>query len=175
MESPNSMALHSMAIKINVAPKEQEALYHALEAIGYKGQRRKLHCTVGFIEQMIPPAEIAAFGKVIIDELQGIIDQEPLLYEVDKVASLFGRVIGFLPTPSSQRHLKKINLWLFHRIEEMSQGRWGLNRESIPENYIPHLTLWHSHRPDHRFIKLEGIAETHPTYHLTNAACVIVN
>lgn len=104
------MTFYSMAIKINVTKKDQEALHHALEAAGYKGHRRKLHCTVGFIEKMIPPEESTAFGEAITHELQELIDREPLLYEVDKAVPLFGHVIAFLPTVRSQENLKKINL-----------------------------------------------------------------
>lgn len=164
-----------MAIKINVTRKDQEALNHALEAAGYKGQRRKLHCTIGFIEKMIPPDEVTSFGDAITRGLQELINQEPLLYEVDKVAHLFGHVIVFLPTTRSQENLKKINLWLFHKVQELSENRWELNRESTPENYVPHFTLWHTRRPDRRFKKLEKFAETHPVYSLAEASYVVFN
>lgn len=164
-----------MAIKINVTEKDQEALNHALEAAGYKHQRRKFHCTIGFIEKMIPPEESAAFGQTIRDELQEFIDHKPLLYKVDKAAHLFNHVLAFLPTAPSQENLRKINHWLFYKVQEISEGRWGLNKESLPENYTPHLTLWHTRRPDPRFKKLEVFAGTHPTCHLTNASYVLIN
>lgn len=164
-----------MAIKINVTKKDQETLNHGLEAAGYKSQRRKFHCTVGFIEKMIPPEESTAFGEAIAHSLQELIDQEPLLYEVDKVVHLFGHVIGFVPTLPSQESLKKVNLWLFHKVHEISKGHWALNKESLPENYIPHLTLWHTRRPDRRLKKLKEFAGIHPIYHLADASYVIIN
>lgn len=164
-----------MALKINVAPKHQEALNHVLETAGYKGQKRKFHCTVGFIEKMIPAPEAPAFGQAITPALQEVIDCEPLVYEVERVVHLFGQVLAFLPTPSSQKNLLKINGWLFHKVQEISGNRWGLNKESLPENYIPHLTIWHTHRPDRRFKKLEELGKTHPTYRLTEAAYVVFN
>jgi len=164
-----------MAIKINVAQKDQEALNRILVARGYSYQRRKFHCTLGFIEKGIPEEEAHTFGQSICHELQKLVDVEPLLYEVGKAVPLFGRVLVFLPTARSEKHLKKLNLWLFHKVQEISEDRWGLNKETLSENYTPHLTLWHTHRPDHRLKKLEEVANTHPTYHLTNTAYVIFN
>ena len=167
--------LCSMAIKINVTPKDQIALNHILETAGYRGQRRKFHCTVGFIEKIIPAEEAASLGETIIYALQEFVDLNPPLYEVDTAVHLFDRVLAFLPSLSSQESLKEINLWLLHKVQEISENRWGLNQESLPENYIPHLTLWHTHRPDLRFKKLEEFAATHPIYHLTDTAYIIFN
>jgi len=169
------MTLVSMAIKINVNRKDQEALSHLLAKIGYGYQRRKFHCTVGFIEKAIPSEESASFGQNIAQALQEFLENEPCFYEVDQAAHLFGRVITFLPTTTSQENLKKINTWVSDKVQEISKGRWRLNKESLPESYIPHFTLWHTRRPDRRFKKLKEFAETHPTYHLSQAAYVIFN
>jgi 2'-5' RNA ligase len=167
------MTLYSMAIKINMTQKDQKVLNRTLEATGYRPQRRKFHCTIGFIEKMIPSEEALSFGQSITHDLQEAIASEPFLYEVEKAVHLFGHVLAFVPTNRSQDNIKKINLWLFHRVHEISEGRWELNRESIPENYTPHLTLWHTHHPDHRFKKLQEFAETHPTYRLEETGYVI--
>lgn len=164
-----------MAIKINVSHKDQEALHRALEAAGYRDQRRKFHCTIGFIEKMLPPKESTSFGDKITRVLQESINHNPLLYEVGGAVHLFGHVIAFLPTARSQENLRKINLWLSHKVEEISEDRWKLNIETLPQNYTPHLTLWHTRHPDHRFKNLEECAEIHPIYHLTEARCVIFN
>ena len=169
------MTLCSMAIKINVAQKDQEVINHTLERIGYPYQKRKFHCTIGFIEKTIPIEQAHSFGERIRKDLQEYLEVEPLLYEVDKALPLFGRVLAFLPTNRSQEHLKKVNLWLFHRVQEVSENQWGLNKETLPENYTPHLTFWHTHRPDHRLKKLEEFATTHPIYHLLNTGYVIFN
>lgn len=162
-----------MAIKINVTKQDQEALNHALELAGYGRQRRKFHCTIGFIEKMIPPEEVNSFGDRITRELQEVITREPLLYEVEKASHLFKSVLVLEPTLLTQVHLRKLNQWLFQRVNEISEARWGLNKESIPEGYTPHLTVWHTRHPDRRFKKLGEFAATHPKYHLGEAAFVI--
>jgi hypothetical protein len=167
------MTLFSMALKINVPQKQQLALNQALENAGYKIQRRKFHCTVGFIEKAIPLEETKSFGDHSTAALQEYIENENAFFEVDKAVHLFNHVIVFLPTSSSKENLMKINRWLFDKVQEISKNRWGLNHESLPGNYIPHLTLWHTRRLDLRFKKLEKFAETHPVYHLSEAAYVL--
>jgi len=164
--------MKSIAIKINVTPKDQEAVNEVLEKAGYAPQRRKFHCTVGFIEKMVPEEEAQTFGDVITQKLQDYIDQHIPVYEVGKAAHLFGHVIAFLPTAKSMVVLKEINLWLFDQVREVSDERWGLNEETLPQNYFPHFTLWRTRHPDRRFHNLEKAAEVHPSYSLTQAACV---
>lgn len=173
IELDELQALCSMAIKINMMPKDQEALHHTLEAAGYKRQKRTFHCTVGFIENSIPIEKAENFGESITHELQDHINHLVLYYEVDKAIHLFGRVIALLPTASSQKILKEINQWLFAKVQEMSGGEQMLNRETSFEDYTPHLTLHHTHKPDVRLKILEKFAETHPTYYLTEAAYVL--
>lgn len=60
------MSLCSMAIKINVSPKDQEALNHALGKAGYPSTRRKFHCTFGFIDHLIPSDEVHSFGQAVV-------------------------------------------------------------------------------------------------------------
>lgn len=165
----------SMAIKMNMIQKDREDLTHALEKAGYKGQKRKFHCTVGFIKNMIPEEEAHVFGKVITQELHKFITPHGILYEVDRVLHLFDCVIVFSPTPASQKKLKETNAWLCEKILELSEGRWKLNQESLPKNYIPHLTVWHARRPDRRLKKLENYATTHPCYHLREADYVLLH
>lgn len=162
-----------MAIKINVSPKDQEALNQVLEKAGYAPQRRKFHCTVGFIEKMIPEAEAQAFGDIITQKLQDYIAPHIPVYEVEKAVHLFGHVVAFLPTAQSLATLKEINLWLFEQVREISGERWGLNEETCPHNYFPHLTLWRTRHPGPHLKKLEAIAEGRPSYSLTQAACVL--
>lgn len=145
-----------------------------LEKVGYGLQQRKFHCTVGFIEKMIPD-EARAFGDIITQKLQDYIAPHIPVYEVEKAAHLFGHVIAFLPTAKSLAVLKEINLWLFDQVRKISGERWGLNEETLPQNYFPHFTLWRTRRSDRRFHKLETLAEGHPSYSLTQAACVFFN
>jgi len=167
--------MHSMVIKINVSREDQEKINDILEKVGYARQRRKFHCTVGFIEKIIPEEETIVFGQKITQFLQEIIESRPLLYEVENAAHLFGHVIAFLPTAKSLVQLKEINTWLFDKVKEISEDRWGLNEETFSLNYIPHLTLWRTRRPDRRFKTLEEAVETHPAYQLSEAAYVIFN
>lgn len=167
------MNLCSMAIKINVSTKDQETINHVLQMAGYSPTRRKFHCTVGFIEKMIPSEELSSFGQAVVDALQDFVNHSELLYEVDKAEHLFKHVLAFMPTIQSEQNLKTINLWLLEKVQEISENRWGLNGQTLPENYIPHLTLCRTRRPDHRFRKLEEFASTHPSYQLTNAAYVV--
>ncbi len=165
--------MHAMAIKINVSQKDQGAINDALEKVGYPRQRRKYHCTFGFIEKMIPEEEVDTFGEKITHALQDYIDPLSPHYEVEKVGHLFGHVIAFLPTEKSLVSLREINLWLVEKVKEISEGRWELNTETQSQTYIPHLTLWRSRRPDQRLEKLKAFAETHPSYHLLEAGYVI--
>ncbi len=164
--------MHSMAIKINVFKEDQEMMNTLLEKAGYPRQKRKYHCTFGFIEKMIPEEEAASFGQKITSELQAFIDARPCVYEVEKAAHLFGHVIAFLPTVHSLNSLKEVNLWLFDKVKEMSEGRWSLNKETEAPNYNPHMTLWRTRRPDERFNKLESAIASHPSYRLVEAAHV---
>lgn len=149
-----------------MSPKDQEALNRALTAAGYKPQKRKFHCTVGFIGQTLPKEDAPSFGQTIINELQEVVDDLHPLYEVEKAAHLFGRVFAFLPTPASEMKLRELNRWLFHK-------KLKLDKQTMPENYTPHFTVWRSRRVDHRFSNLEKYASSHPTYRLTQAAYVI--
>lgn len=162
-----------MAIKINVSAKDQEALNQVLQEAGYKATSRKFHCTVGFIEKIIPSEEVHLFGQTVVDELQEFIQGLPAIYEVEKAVHLFKHVIALTPTPHSEESLKTINRWLWEKVQEISKNQWVLNEQSIPEKYIPHLTVWRTHKPDGRFKKLEEFAQTHPTYKLTQAAYVV--
>lgn len=163
--------MKSIAIKINVSPKDQEAVNEVLEKAGYAPQRRKFHCTICFIEKVVPE-EAQAFGDIITQKLQDYITPHIPVYEVEKVAHLFGHIIAFLPTAKSLVVLKEINLWLFDQVREVSGERWGLGEKTLPQNYFPHFTLWRTHHLDKRFKKLEMLAEGHPSYSLTQAACV---
>jgi 2'-5' RNA ligase len=165
--------MHSMAIKINVLQEEQEAISHLLEKAGFPFKRRKFHCTIGFIEKMIPKEDVTIFGRKITELLQDHIDTLSPLYEVEKVEHLFRRVLVFSPTAKCLVTLKELNQWLLEKVFEVSENRWGLNEETIPQNYTPHFTLWHMHKPDSRFKKLEELAANHPIYHLTQAAYVV--
>lgn len=162
-----------MAIKINVSLKDQEALNHVLETAGYRPTRRKFHCTVGFIDKIIPSEEVHRFGQAVVDELQDLLHQRKLLYDVEKAAHLFRHVVAFLPTAQSEESLKEINLWLVEKVLELSENRWGLNEQTLPDTYTPHMTLWRTHRRDRRLKKLEEVASAHPCYHLTQAAYVV--
>ena len=167
------MTLCSMAIKINVTAKDQEALNQVLTGAGYAPTRRKFHCTLGFIDKMIPLEEVSSFGQAVVDELQSVINEESPVYEVEKAVHLFKHVISFVPTIQSEESLKEINLWLWEKVQELSQNRWWLNEQTTPEKYKPHLTLGRARSPDRRFRKLEEFALTYPRYHLTQAAYVV--
>lgn len=162
-----------MAIKINVSPKDQEALNQVLKGAGYRPTRRKFHCTVGFIEKMIPRDEVAFFGQTVVDALQALIERLAPVYEVEKVAHLFKHVIAFVPTIQSEESLKEMNHWLVEKVQEISENRWDLDLHTLPENFRPHLTLGRTHRPDRRLRNLEEFALTHPRYHLVQAAYVV--
>jgi len=165
--------MHSMAIKINVSQLDREAINDVLEKAGYARQRRKYHCTFGFIEKMIPEEESIAFGEKIIRDLQDFINPLSPYFEVETAVHLFGHVIAFLPNATSLTALKEINLWLFDKVQEISEGRWALNTETTSQYYTPHMTLWRTRHPDHRFEGLKVVAETHPSYKLSEVGYVI--
>ncbi|MBS0272146.1 MAG: hypothetical protein JSR85_05815 [Proteobacteria bacterium] len=163
----------SLALKVNVSKRDQEFINDLMEKAGYERQRRKYHCTFGFIEKMIPDQEVVSFGQKMTQELQELIKRQPPIYEVEMTAHLFGHVIVFSPTSKSLIQLKEINGWLFNKIAELSEGRFRLNKESEPQNYIPHMTLWRTRHLDVRFKKLEELSQTHPSYVLSEAAYVV--
>jgi len=165
--------MHSMAIKINVSHEDRDAINRHLEEAGYGRQRRKFHCTFGFIEKVIPKEEVHSFGQMITKLLQDYLETRALTYEVKSAVHLFGHVIAFEPTSTSIPQLLGVNQWLFEKVKEVSKGRFSLNEETTPQKYTPHLTLWRTKRPDTRFEKLNKYAETHPSYTLSEAAYVV--
>lgn len=165
--------MHSMAIKINVSHTDQDALNKILVDCGYAPQKRKFHCTFGFIEKMIPEEEANSFGLTITQLLQDFIDPLSPVYEVERASHLFRHVIAFEPTQKSLVQLQEINGWLKEKVIEISEGRFELNKETQSENYTPHLTLLRTRKPDSRFKRLESVAEAHPAFALTQAGYVI--
>ncbi|MBY0500613.1 MAG: hypothetical protein K2P93_01250 [Alphaproteobacteria bacterium] len=162
-----------MAIKINVSGVDQETINELLEKAGYARQRRKYHCTIGFIEKSIPMEEAETFGKIITKLLQDYISVSPLHFEVETAVHIFGHVIAFRPTLSSMTQLKEINQWLSEKINEISAGRWGVNEETKNLSYTPHMTLWRTRHPGGRLKKLQGILKSHPSFHLIEASYVL--
>lgn len=167
--------MRSMAIKINVAREDQERINELLEKVGYTWQRRKYHCTFGFIEKSVPDEEAEAFGKVITSRLQEYISVSPLHFEVETAVHIFGHVIACLPTSSSRVHLKQINQWLSQKVKEISTERWGLNEETKNLNYAPHLTLWRTRHPGGRLKKLQELMKDHPSFRLIEVSYVLFN
>lgn len=165
--------MRSMALKVNVSVQDREVINQLLEKAGFPPQKKKFHCTLGFIEKMIPEEEVLSFGNKITQELQEYVDAQPLIYEIEKVAHLFRHVIVFLPTEKSRLDLRKANLWLHEKVKEVSNQRWNLNRETVPENYIPHMTVWRTPRLDDRFKTLEELTKPPLAFQLTEAGFVL--
>ncbi|MBY0293559.1 MAG: hypothetical protein K2W92_09785 [Alphaproteobacteria bacterium] len=157
---------------MNVSRKDQETINNLMEKAGYVHQKRKYHCTFGFIEKLIPEEEAKAFGQDIVKLLQEHISLFPPLYEVEVVAHLFGHVMAFLPTSSSVIQLQEINQWLSQTVKKVSEGRYHLNEETKAPNYVPHMTIWRTRRLDARFERLQGLVKNHPPFRLIEAACV---
>lgn len=162
----------SLAIKVNVSREDQETVNSLMEKAGYVHQKRKYHCTFGFIEKLIPKEEAKAFGQEIVKLLQEHISLFSPLYEVETAAHLFGHVIAFLPTLTSARQLHEINQWLLQKVKEVSKGRFQLNEKTKSLSYVPHMTIWRTRHLDARFERLQGLVENHPTFPLSEAACV---
>jgi 2'-5' RNA ligase len=159
--------MRSMALKINVSKNDQDALNDLLQKSGYTPQKRKFHCTLGFIDSMIPEEEITAFGDAIVREMQQEVTRIKPLYEVDAAQFLFKHVIALVPTPATAHTLNEMHCWLAEKVTDLSEGRW-----EVEEKFVPHMTLWRAHHLDGRFKKLELLVEKHPSYHLTEAAFV---
>jgi len=156
-----------MALKINVSKDDQATLNNFLIESGYKSQKRKFHCTLGFIDSMIPEEEVTAFGDAIVREMQKEVSRIKPLYEVNAAQFLFRHIIAFVPTEATARTLNEMHHWLAEKVAQLSEGRW-----TIDEKFVPHMTLWRTRHLDQRFKKLELLAEKHPRYHLTEAAFV---
>jgi 2'-5' RNA ligase len=161
------MNMRSMALKINISKNDQAALNNLLIKSGYKPQNRQFHCTLGFIDKMIPEEELTSFGAVIVREMQKKISRIKPLYEVDAAQFLFGHIIAFTPSAATAGSLNELYKWLSDRVAELSEKRWA-----IDEKYVPHMTLWRTRHLDSRFEKLKLLAMEHPRYHLTEAAFV---
>src|SRR3990167_11474626 len=112
--------MRSMAIKINVSKSDQDTINQIMGRCGYAPQKRKFHCTIGFIERLIPEDEANSFGQEIVQLLQKHIDPLSPTYEVEKVSHLFGHVIAFEPTAKSRLILQAINKWLFEKVNQVS-------------------------------------------------------
>ncbi len=163
-----------MALKINASSQDREKIDALMEAAGYTHQRKKYHCTLGFIENSIPDEEVQSFGEQIVLDMLAYLQKNPLVYEVKKVELVFHRVVAFLPNDMSRVKLQEANQWLFEQISEVSRGRWGLNKETIPENYIPHMTVWRTRKPDQKLkILQESLKEVH-AFRLTDPAFVLL-
>lgn len=156
-----------MALKINISKNDQAALNHLLMGSGYKPQNRKFHCTLGFINKMIPEEELTSFGDVIVREMQKEVSKIKPLYEVDAAQFLFGHIIAFTPSVATGGILNEMHRWLSNKVVELSEKRWV-----IDEKYVPHMTLWRTRHLDTRFEKLKLLATKHPVYNLTEAAFV---
>ena len=157
--------MHSMALKINVSKNDQIAINKLLVESGYKPQNRKFHCTLGFIDKMIPKEEITSFGDAIVREMQKEASRIKLLFEVDAAQFLFGHIIAFTPSAATAGILNAIHRWLSERVAELSENEWA-----IDEKYVPHMTLWRTRHVDSRFEKLKLLVIKHPSYQLTEAA-----
>jgi 2'-5' RNA ligase len=156
--------MRSMALKINVSKNDQTALNNLLVESGYKPQNRKFHCTLGFIDKMIPEEELTSFGDAIVREMQKEVSRIRPLYEVDAAQFLFGHIIAFTPSVVKSRTLNEMHRWLSGKVAELSEERWA-----IDEKYVPHMTLWRTRHLDSRFEKLKLLALRHPSYYLTEA------
>lgn len=159
--------MRSMALKINVSQNDQAALNHLLVESGYKSQSRKFHCTLGFIDKMIPEEELISFGDAIVREMQKEVLRIKPLYEVDAAQFLFAHIIAFTPSVVTSRTLNEMHSWLSGKVAELSEKGWA-----IDEKYVPHMTLWRTRHLDSRFEKLKLLATKHPSYRLTEAAFV---
>ncbi|MDI9638290.1 hypothetical protein QPK87_32385 [Kamptonema cortianum] len=156
-----------MALKINISKNDQAALNNLLMESGYKPQNRKFHCTLGFIDKMIPEEELISFGDIIVREMQKEVSRIKPLYEVDATQFLFGHIIAFTPSAATACTLNKLHRWLSERVDELSEKRWV-----IDEKYVPHMTLWRTRHLDSRFEKLKLLGAEHPIYHLSEVAFV---
>ncbi|MBL8675962.1 MAG: hypothetical protein JNJ47_00830 [Alphaproteobacteria bacterium] len=161
--------MRSMALKINISKNDQASLNHLLIESGYKPQNRKFHCTLGFIDKMIPEEKLTSFGDIMVRKMQKEISRIKLLYEVDATQFLFGHIIAFTPSTSTAGILNELHRWLSGRVAELSENKW-----TIDEKYVPHMTLWRTCHLDSRFEKLKLFSAKHPIYHLTEAAFVLL-
>ena len=166
--------MRSMAIKINVSRNDQEAINDLLEKRGYKRQRRKHHCTLGFIDKMIPDEEAVSVGDALSAALQKQIKIQKPYFEIEGVRFLFKHVIAFVPTEPSYTILTEMNAWLFDEVKRLSKGDFELNQSTIAESYKPHMTLHRTRHLDSRFDKLDELTKSHQSFPLKEAAFVIL-
>ncbi len=156
-----------MALKINVSKNDQATLNNLLIESGYKSQKRKFHCTLGFIDSMIPEEEVTTFGDAIVREMQKEVSRIKPLFEVDAAQFLFKHVIALVPTAATAQTLNEMHRWLAEKVTDLSEGRW-----EVEEKFVPHMTLWRARHLDARFEKLKLLAAKHPSYPLVEAAFV---
>ncbi|KAB2833006.1 MAG: hypothetical protein F9K49_07235, partial [Caedimonadaceae bacterium] len=104
--------MRSMALKINVSKNDQTALNNLLVESGYKPQKRKFHCTLGFVDKKIPEEELTSFGDIMVRKMQKEVSRTKLLYEVDATQFLFGHIIAFTPSIATADILNEMHGWL---------------------------------------------------------------
>lgn len=166
--------MRSMAIKINISKANQKALDEILEQAGYPHQRRKAHCTFGFIKDSIPEEAVVSFGDEIMRLLQEHIKDNFPLYEVGEVVHIFDHVVALMPKEGSLEHLHEVNRWLYSKVIEVSNNRWTLSEETSPQNFKPHMTVWRTRRIDKRFVRLKELCtENQVSCPLTEASYVV--
>ncbi len=122
---------------------------------------------------MIPDEEAHFFEGKITKELQSFVGAYSLTYVVEKADVFFQKVIVFVPTEICLKHLQRANQWLTEKVKQLSGDCWGLNHETIPENFTSHMTLWRILRPDKRLSSLQGSIQEELSFHLTEAGFVL--
>lgn len=144
--------MNSLAIKLDVTDQNQQDLNDLLVRIGIKPQRRKFHCTIGFIDKMFATQEDA---EELVTALRKTLDLDtPLHFTFESPRFLFRHVIGLVPKEGTLSRLRKVNESLHETLAEITGGQYVLNHQTTGEGYHPHITLWRQRHKDRRFKQL---------------------
>ncbi len=141
--------MNSLAIKLDVNDENQQAINDFLIGLGMKPQRRRFHCTVGFMDKCFQTLEEThQFLELLKPKLQ---IESPLPFIVGEMRFMFRHVIGLLPDEETFLKLKAANESLQQEIQTLSKRQYSLNGQTSGEGYHPHITLWRQRHKDRRY------------------------
>ena len=141
--------MNSLAIKLDVSDENQKALNALLLKMGVEPQRRRFHCTVGFMEKCF---ESPSEAEECVNLLQGRLQlAEPLPFGILEVRFLFRHVVALVPNEKTLKRLREINGYVSDHVNALASGNFALNSQTTEDGFHPHITLWRQRHKDKRF------------------------
>ena len=141
--------MNSLAIKLDVSDQNQEDLNALLIKIGIKPQRRRFHCTIGFMDKVFK-SKLEA--EDFVSQLKPILCVDtPIPYHYMEPRFLFRHIIGLIPNDTSMETMQGVNQNLHNVVHNLCGDKYPLNSQTTGEGYHPHITLWRQRHKDRRY------------------------